>query len=69
MTGCSRKNRRSESEKHILKMARDIGLDMDRLQEDLDNPDTLAHVNADIAEGRRHGCQRDADDLCGWRAL
>ncbi|HVU20025.1 MAG TPA: Na+/H+ antiporter NhaA, partial [Rhizomicrobium sp.] len=43
------------SEKHILEMARDIGLDMDQLQDDVDNPDTLAHVNADIAEGRRHG--------------
>jgi NhaA family Na+:H+ antiporter len=43
------------SEKHILEMAHDVGLDMDRLQEDIDSPDTLAHVNADIAEGRRHG--------------
>jgi NhaA family Na+:H+ antiporter len=43
------------SEEHILEMAREIGLDMERLKADLANPDTLAHVNADIEEGRRRG--------------
>ena len=43
------------SETQILEMAREIGLDMERLQEDIENPDTLAHVNADIADGQRRG--------------
>ncbi len=43
------------SETRILEMAREIGLDMERLQKDIENPDTLAHVNADIAEGQRRG--------------
>jgi NhaA family Na+:H+ antiporter len=43
------------TEAHILEMAREIGLDMERLKADLANPDTLAHVNADIEEGRRRG--------------
>jgi Na+:H+ antiporter, NhaA family len=43
------------TEEHILAMARGIGLDMKRLEQDLADPATLAHVEADIAEGRRHG--------------
>ena len=43
------------TEAHILEMAREIGLDMERLKADLANPETLAHVNADIEEGRRRG--------------
>ncbi len=43
------------TEAHMLDMARGLGLDMDRLKRDIDDPATLAHVEADIAEGRRQG--------------
>ncbi len=43
------------SESRILDLAREIGLDMERLRADLANPETLARVNADMVEGRRHG--------------
>ena len=41
------------SEQRILDMAREIGADMERLEQDLADPDTLASVEADVAEGRR----------------
>jgi NhaA family Na+:H+ antiporter len=43
------------SEEHILDMAREAGLDMERLQSDLADPLMLANVDADIAEGRGRG--------------
>jgi len=43
------------SESQILDMAREIGLDMERLDRDLADPETLGRVEDDIAEGRRHG--------------
>ena len=43
------------SEAQMLDMAREIGADMDRLARDLADPQTLADVNADIAEGRATG--------------
>ncbi|HEY1837005.1 MAG TPA: Na+/H+ antiporter NhaA [Rhizomicrobium sp.] len=43
------------SEAHILDMARGLGLDMKRLEHDLAAPETLAPVEADIADGRRLG--------------
>lgn len=42
-------------ESRILDMARGLGLDMERLERDVADPETLARVEADIAEGRRHG--------------
>lgn len=43
------------SEQQMLEMAREIGADMERLARDLADPETLAHVNDDIAEGRQRG--------------
>src|SRR6185312_2055655 len=43
------------SEAQILDMAREVGLDMERLGRDLADPETLDRVEEDIAEGRRHG--------------
>ncbi len=43
------------SEEHILQMAREIGLDMEQLRRDLDDPETLAQVDADLAEARMQG--------------
>ncbi len=43
------------SESQMLDMARAIGADMERLARDLADPETLADVNADIAEGRLSG--------------
>jgi NhaA family Na+:H+ antiporter len=43
------------TESQILDMAREIGADMERLARDLADPETLANVTADIAEGRRQG--------------
>jgi Na+:H+ antiporter, NhaA family len=43
------------TEAQMLEMAREIGADMDRLTRDLADPETLSHVNADIAEGRQSG--------------
>lgn len=43
------------TEAHMLDMARGLGLDMERLKRDIADPQTLAHVEADIAEGRRQG--------------
>jgi len=43
------------SEKRILEMAREVGLDMERLQTDLADPQLLARVEEDIAEGRQRG--------------
>ena len=42
-------------EQEMLDMARAIGADMERLERDLADPDTLADVNADIMEGRQSG--------------
>ena len=43
------------SEQQMLDMAREIGADMERLAHDLADPETLAYVNDDIAEGRQQG--------------
>ena len=43
------------SEQQMLDMAREIGADMERLARDLADPETLADVDADIAEGRQMG--------------
>ncbi|HWA29898.1 MAG TPA: Na+/H+ antiporter NhaA, partial [Rhizomicrobium sp.] len=42
-------------EARIREMASEIGLDMERFERDLADPETLAHVNADMAEARRRG--------------
>jgi NhaA family Na+:H+ antiporter len=42
-------------EQQMLDMAREIGADMERLERDLADPETLVDVNADIADGRRRG--------------
>jgi NhaA family Na+:H+ antiporter len=43
------------SESRILDIARELGLDMERLERDIADPETLALVEEDIAEGRRQG--------------
>ncbi|HEY3637902.1 MAG TPA: Na+/H+ antiporter NhaA [Rhizomicrobium sp.] len=43
------------TEAQMLDMAREIGADMEQLARDLDDPQTLAHVNADIDHGRQQG--------------
>jgi NhaA family Na+:H+ antiporter len=43
------------TEDEMLAMAREIGVDMDRLARDLADPQTLANVNADVLEGRTRG--------------
>jgi Na+:H+ antiporter, NhaA family len=43
------------SGEHILDMAREIGLDMARLECDLADPDTMAQVDEDLAEARSRG--------------
>ena len=43
------------SEPRILDIARELGLDMERLERDVADPETLAHVEGDIAEGHRQG--------------
>jgi len=43
------------TEQQIRDMAREIGADMERLERDLADPEVLARVEADVAEGRRHG--------------
>jgi NhaA family Na+:H+ antiporter len=43
------------TDSRMLDMAREIGADMERLASDLADPETLADVTADIAEGRRQG--------------
>jgi NhaA family Na+:H+ antiporter len=42
-------------ESRILEMAREIGLNMEQLRVDLEDPDTLAHVDTDMSEGRQRG--------------
>lgn len=42
-------------EAHIRDLAREIGLDMEKFERDVADPETRAHVEADVAEGRRHG--------------
>jgi NhaA family Na+:H+ antiporter len=42
-------------EERMLEIARELGLDMGRLERDLADPEILARVEADIAEGRRRG--------------
>jgi NhaA family Na+:H+ antiporter len=40
---------------HVLQAARDIGLDMDRLERDLADPDLGARIDEDLQDGRRNG--------------
>ncbi|HEX3810204.1 MAG TPA: Na+/H+ antiporter NhaA [Rhizomicrobium sp.] len=42
-------------EERIRQIARDIGLDMERFERDLNAPETEARVASDLAEGRRNG--------------
>ncbi|HEY7976955.1 MAG TPA: Na+/H+ antiporter NhaA [Rhizomicrobium sp.] len=42
-------------EARVREIARDIGLDMDQFERDLAAPETLARVEEDLEEGRRHG--------------
>jgi len=43
------------TEARVLEHARALGLDLARFTADLDSPETLARVEADLADGRRNG--------------
>ena len=40
---------------HVIEAAQSIGLDMDRFNRDLADPEIRAHVDEDLADGRRNG--------------